>query len=396
MTSQLQQFCESYSRALKQLEKFPNLQLGLQLLRVSMGVCRGVHLLRTLQLEFCQALAANLSNALQNTLSNLLDVDFSQAAWTLASFSFRNGGMGLQDPIAIQPAAYISSSALQAGENLQVRADLISTPLTLHSYLKDFPAVVAWIQQGGNISSQQIQNDWSKQHWWAQAAQAEVIAVHRWEKRCRQLFSVPHASDWLRVVPNGDPKTHLSNTQVKALVKFRLAMPQAGLVPPCQGCHEQQDQFGDHALSCVQMGRYARHNDIRETLRNISQHCGLHVHAGEAPPLPSGRRPDLLIDRLGQGRPLAIDVSCSHPLHPSSYTAENDATASIAKVVEQKNTIYLQECGSKGWRNAAGVIRRLATWGVAQYGGEATAVQPSACACLYCGRTQYLCCRQEQ
>jgi len=250
--------------------------------------------------------------------------------------------------------------------------------------------MVAWIQQGGNISSQQIQNDWSKQHWWA--AQAEVIAVHRWEearsyreKRCRQLFSVPHASDWLRVVPNGDPKTHLSNTQVKALVKFRLAMPQAGLVPPC---HEQQDQFGDHALSCVQMGRYARHNDIRETLRNISQHCGLHVHAGEAPPLPSGRRPDLLIDRLGQGRPLAIDVSCSHPLHPSSYTAENDATASIAKVVEQKNTIYLQECGSKGWAfaplvalttgqwssNAAGVIRRLATWGVAQYGGEATAV----------------------
>ena len=64
--------------------------------------------------------------------------------------------MGLQDPIAIQPAAYISSSALQAGENLQVRADLISTPLTLHSYLKDFPAVVAWIQQGRNISNQQF------------------------------------------------------------------------------------------------------------------------------------------------------------------------------------------------------------------------------------------------
>ena len=40
VTSQLQQFCESYSRALKQLEEFPNLQLGLQLLRVSMGVCR--------------------------------------------------------------------------------------------------------------------------------------------------------------------------------------------------------------------------------------------------------------------------------------------------------------------------------------------------------------------
>ena len=36
-----------------------------------------------------------------------------------------------------------------------------------------------------------------------------------------QLFSVPHASDWLRVVPNGDPKTYFSNTQVLALVKFQ-------------------------------------------------------------------------------------------------------------------------------------------------------------------------------
>jgi hypothetical protein len=75
-------------------------------------------------------------------------------------------------------------------------------------------------------------------------------------------------------------------------------------------------------------------------------------------------------------------------LHPSSFTAENDPTASLAKVVHLKNAIYQQECSTKGWAfaplvalttgqwssNAASLIRRLATWGVAQYGGEATAV----------------------
>ena len=117
---------------------------------------------------------------------------------------------------------------------------------------------------------------------------------------------------WLRAVPNGDPKTQLNSSQVKALIKFRLALPQSSFM---SWLPRPAGQIWRSCTLMLPIGSLCP-----------TQQCSWAVHAGEAPPLPSGRRADLLVDSLGQGKPLAVDVSCSRPLNPSSssHGSSND------------------------------------------------------------------------
>ena len=105
-----------------------------------------------------------------------------------------------------------------------------------------------------------------------------------------------------------------------ALLKWRLALPLSPdnlPPPPCPGCGAQQDFFGDHALSCASMGRYARHNRIRDLFEGLFNEAGFATQIEAEVPATSLRPADILVDGFSGDFPTAFDVTVSHALRPS-------------------------------------------------------------------------------
>ena len=109
------------------------------------------------------------------------------------------------------------------------------------------------------------------------------------------------------------------------------------------------DPAGDHALSCPSNGTYRRHNHLRDRLFGLSQ------LAGWAPELEvsirGGRnRPADLLLRSVAARPLAIDVTVSHPLRSSASSAVRDGRSSAAGEGERAKVAQSRgPCTAAGW-----------------------------------------------
>ena len=66
--------------------------------------------------------------------------------------------------------------------------------------------------------------------------------------------SLPHAGDWLNVVPSPALGLHLRRQEFPVVVKYRLGIEVYTRVGPCPACGGHNDQLGDHAMCCAQNG----------------------------------------------------------------------------------------------------------------------------------------------
>ena len=108
-------------------------------------------------------------------------------------------------------------------------------------------------------------------------------------------------------------------------------------------------QMGDHALTCPSAGLYRRHNIVRDAIYRLAH------EAGWAPELevtlPSGGdRPADILCRATFGKPLAIDVTITHPLRLSASSATRGEVASAAEAAEARKRLASAEiCSVAGW-----------------------------------------------
>ena len=78
---------------------------------------------------------------------------------------------------------------------------------------------------------------------------------------------LPHAGDWLNVVPSPNLGLHLRSTEWIVSAKYRLGCPVFPTSGKCPACPNFSDKDGDHAISCGYQGeRTARHNHLRDLL----------------------------------------------------------------------------------------------------------------------------------
>ena len=146
----------------------------------------------------------------------------------------------------------------------------------------------------------------------------------------------------------GIPKV-LSGTEFRLAAKWWLGLPVCAPQPDttCTLCGEAADAFGDHWLCCSSSLITKRHNELRDTLasflREHSFPCATEVTIG------SKERPaDIALDGF-DSRPLAIDLTISHPLKPSQSRDLELAQKYLHRKEESKINKYSTLCASAGW-----------------------------------------------
>jgi hypothetical protein len=83
-------------------------------------------------------------------------------------------------------------------------------------------------------------------------------------------LGLPHAGDWLNVVPSPALGLHLRPAEFTVSVKYRLGCDVFSASGKCTACPYDSDGKGDHAISCGYEGeRIARHNHLRDALKPV-------------------------------------------------------------------------------------------------------------------------------
>ena len=123
---------------------------------------------------------------------------------------------------------------------------------------------------------------------------------------------LPHAGDWLTVVPSAALGLHLHYREFRSCSRYWLGILLHSASYTCPECHGIADPFGDHQVGCGGNGdRIARHNGIRDVLFSAAQCAALATtkEASNLVPGSSSRPADILLQNWGHGRPVALDVS---------------------------------------------------------------------------------------
>lgn len=128
-----------------------------------------------------------------------------------------------------------------------------------------------------------------------------------------RLLSVqlPHAGDYLFVVPSPALGLQLRSPEFRTSILYRLGEPLFRSQGPCQACSQVSDRMGDHTISCACQGeRIARHNHLRDAIYHTAVSANLAPLREERALLPGvEQRPaDVLLPNYAGGKHLAVDV----------------------------------------------------------------------------------------
>ena len=104
--------------------------------------------------------------------------------------------------------------------------------------------------------------------------------------------ALPHAGDWLNVVPSPSLGLHLQDSESRSCLRYWLGVPMHSKPFPCPECHGTTDIMCDHQVGC---GRNSDciscHNAIRDLLFTTAQSAAL---------APSKETPDLVPSSLSR------------------------------------------------------------------------------------------------
>ena len=124
--------------------------------------------------------------------------------------------------------------------------------------------------------------------------------------------SIPHAGDWLNVVPSTSLGLHLLDNEFRLCLKYWLGLRLSESNAICPICKEVSDVYGDHQVGCGGNGdRIHRHDSIRDALFSAAQSAAL-APRKEVPsliPECSSRPADVFLPIWDRGRSAALDVT---------------------------------------------------------------------------------------
>ena len=165
-------------------------------------------------------------------------------------------------------------------------------------------------------------------------------------------LGLPHAGDWLNVVPSPALGLHLRPAEFTVSVKYRLGCDVFSASGKCTACPYDSDAKGDHAISCGYEGeRIARHNHLRDALYNTCAQACLGPTREDRALLPgSDARPaDVLIPNWSGGRDTALDVTVVNPLQRELVSrAATTAGHALSHAYNRKMTQAGEACRTAG------------------------------------------------
>ena len=165
-------------------------------------------------------------------------------------------------------------------------------------------------------------------------------------------LGLPHAGDWLNVIPSPILGLHVRAQEFRYSVLYRLGAPVYSSDGPCPACKKDSDRYGDHAIICgSHCERIARHNQLRDAIYQVAASSNLAPRKEENALLPgtSARPADVLIPHWTGGRDTALDVTVVSPLLTDRL--DNSITTpghTLVEAFDNKCRDYLAACEREG------------------------------------------------
>ena len=278
----------------------------------------------------------------------------SDWSWLKVSLSSSRGGLNLHSALLHAPAAFLASWS----RSLQLMESILGQPLGPFSHTSSTLASLAVAAARPEWSSLDAIDVPLHQrplsHAIDEASHHHLLSTAP-DTRCRALAlssGLPHASDWLNVVPSASLGLHLHDRKFRCCLRYWRGVPLHSSAYSCPECRGMADRFRDHQVGCGGNGdRIARHNAIRDVLFSAAQYAAL-APTKEAPSLvPSSCScpADILLPHWSRGCPAALDVSVISPLQQPTLAGAASSPGHALRVgVRRKISSNLPACRSAG------------------------------------------------
>ena len=180
--------------------------------------------------------------------------------------------------------------------------------------------------------------------------------------------AIPHAGDWLNVIPAPALGLHLHDREFRCCLDYWLGFEVFGGNSRCPACSKEgiMDPFGDHQVGCGGNGdRIYRHNALRDVLFSAAQSAAL-APRKEVTSLISdtnSRPADIFLPNWSRGLPAALDVTVISTLQTSTLSGAAKDQGYALRVGEGRKIAAHQEaCQAVGMSFVPLVVESLGGW----------------------------------
>ena len=324
------------------------------LLRSCLSLPKIMFMLRAIDTTAFLDELAEFDNIIRGALSRILGAVLTDPQWAQASLPVAMGGLGLRSAVDHAAGAHaVSFLTCQTlldgllGENTeeprlpQPLLDLIAVKTGEETTVETLMGVS---QKKVSLKVDLFNQSLLLLHFSEGGDKREIARM--------ASLGLPHAGNWLSVVPSPALGLHLRSPEFIPVLKYRLGIQVYSNDAECPVCSSPSDRMGDHALGCCKSNdRISRHNILRDVIFETAASADLGPTKEERHLLPGtiARPGDVLIRRWTDGKDGAIDVTVTSPLAASNVSdAAAKPGASLGKACARKKRETAEACRAEG------------------------------------------------
>ena len=353
------------------LDRLPDLQdsqMETTILRSCLALPKVSFALRTCPPGHIKEASSKFDNVMLEAISDLAGGPLPNWACLKASLPSSFGGLGIRRASLHAPAAYIGS--LDQSRQLVARICGRVPGPSIHLA----PALDAMAETVGR-------EDWSsiadvdvplRQRHLSKAIDQAVfvdLVSSASDSRSKALAlstAIPHAGDWLNVVPSHALGLHFHDWEFRLCLQYWLGLQMVEEGTRCPVCQAAADPYGDHQVGCGGNGdRIHRHDSLRDALFSAAQSAAL-APRREVPSLipgSSSRPADVYFPCWKRGQPAALDVSVISTLQQLTVNgASINQGHALSVGEERKLAAHAAPCRSVGVTFIPLIVESLGGW----------------------------------
>ena len=374
----LPEFCESSTlrrvekirMAVSRLHDLEDSQMETTLLRSCLSLPKFNFALRTCPPSAIQFSTAAFDYLMRDSLSDLAGGPVSDWSWLKASLPSSFGGLNLRSAQLHAPAAFVSSMV----QSSPLVARILGFSPSPSDHLSK--AVLALSRAAARPDWVAVEEIDVPLHQRALSKEIDVstfnsLLASASDTRSRALAmssALPHAGDWLNVVPSPALGLHLQDREFRLCLGYWLGLRLMNHATPCPCCSTGKiaDPLGDHHVGCGgNGGRIHRHDSLRDALFAAAQSAAL-APRKEVPALIPGsasRPADVFLPNWNRGRPAALDVTVISTLQDLTVAGAAATQGHALRIGEERKlAAHQSDCQATGISFVPLVVESLGGW----------------------------------
>ena len=300
--------------SLNRLGDLEDSQMEAALLRSCLSLPKVTHLLRTCPPDVIHRALERFDEIMREAVSDLAGCPLSDWAWLKSSLPSSLGGLNIRHATLYAPASFIGSIHQSEVLVSDILGHHAKAPQHLPNAINALARVVA---RPDRISAESIDVPLRSHSLFHSVDEAcfSFLFESSPDVRSRALAlssALPHAGDWLNVVPSSALGLHLMDCEFRLCLRYWLGLQMFQDGAQCSVCHTVADPYGDHHVGCGgNADRIARHNALRNAIFSAAQSAALAPRREVSSLIPCSlsRPADVYLSNWKGGRPAALDVT---------------------------------------------------------------------------------------